>query len=1543
MRPTRQHALLLLAFVLTVALSYLTNGVEAGCPPGLKCRVCADRADCNMVPTFPRFTIGGTTSNNLADFDLMECASSSTDPMGHPVRQDCKLRSISITTPNGSDDVANYVVSLGFYVVFTALLGIGTLIAGICFFIFRYACCCCCFKSYCCGRSPTTQFGVEKIVYRPLSEEERLVLASNTVQLETVNSNNQTVKDIESNGHSDEEIKPDNHDEGSKSNDKHEPHLAALQDFVFDETPKTCCDKCCTCCPCLGMTRNPRTLQLEYSNKAKWVTRIYVGIFLSMVFSFIFVAIFKGNAKIPQTTKYALNEATGGALNIVNNLGDRTLDLTMELVGTSLKQTVNNMTEEIETQILNLDTLKNNTICVTDALIDSIPDFVVIRSYITDADNIFNSVSSSIVTSMNSLKTDMMGVSTDLGNVQTEIQAVGSVLTAMETTANAIDVSVTANHQAAIATAADQITNQLTSWSQDNGDLATLGSTLNTAADDLNAFATSPETCGSTCLDGLITQLGGVKSELDALNLVTAYDAAFGVFHTHLETLASHPDGVLVGIQNDAQGHIDALSTAKSALASKINDAKTSANALNPSGVVNEITTANSKLEPLYIEPPPPEKAAFLDQIDQSRKLDTAVGCMTVLEGLLDIVRAKAVTFEALDDLDLASIKTQLQDVITEMADARDQVNDKLNQLATELTDLDYAVYATSLEQAIDTLKTSFANNNALSADVLNPVIDNLQSQVDNLAGHITSLRAALLTPEEEAVMVPSTSSYVLGVASQLGSMISRLTTLRSGSGKCTVDDSACDVDTDCASGQCVRTEGTCMSSPATACTDDAACSAGDTCSFPQTTTPDLKTKLSNLGTVFSNLDNFGNRVSDAKSQDCVTTVTTLKGIMSVGSSATSSLDSAVQDAKQQLDQAVSDLDSQTTATSEMFDTIAAVGLDTLENKIDELEVQITDVQNEHVPTLEKVRGTLNTLVDFIRIKLPDYLDRLETSILRAKLANEGAYGMIRYIAEVVDEAVEYLSTNQTGIAISLSSVASKVDKYKKDIDTFIDRKHRSQSFLHWGMFAFSNDDNIMMPGDPRAIRGRVLTDENGVRYADGVRCYLTSCIINEVNYIWSGANLKQAFQEALWVVSNNEEPKPTSIPDVKLTIEQAAMIPLVFPALVFVFSLLTVLLFCRTRLTKWLQTFFGSMAVGCMFCQLPFIFLVLAAVFPAAILSSDACYSAESMLVKHWLPSNDHCKMLQGKPDPVTGMCVVDKALTVQFDSFELIRGVLGICGTEAQNAFAALHASVREEVNKLPGRVYDDYILTTDVVQPTLSTILTGTKSFWEVILDAYAVDLTGIVSCNTIAQAYQDVKKTPCCGMNEGLWWVASSWYMIAWSMLFCGIPSLLLARKRLPYEPWGNEYEENQQELNKADGGKDPQHKAEIELAPVNKKHAGSDDDEAVIPPTPATHARDVALEVLPEPIPDPVEPAPATDPAPENVASGPYVSPPSLSPAQPILHPVLPPGPCAPVPIPGLRPNPALRQNPTPRPSLYPQAVLVAPAEPTDAPAEPTEQ
>jgi hypothetical protein len=220
------------------------------------------------------------------------------------------------------------------------------------------------------------------------------------------------------------------------------------------------------------------------------------------------------------------------------------------------------------------------------------------------------------------------------------------------------------------------------------------------------------------------------------------------------------------------------------------------------------------------------------------------------------------------------------------------------------------------------------------------------------------------------------------------------------------------------------------------------------------------------------------------------------------------------------------------------------------------------------------------------------------------------------------------------------------------------------------------------------------------------------------------------------------------------------------------------------------------SCMIGCMVCQLPLIFLLLAVLAPVFILLANACSSGANLGYNALLSYGDDACALLGGAGPA-GACVwaLPVAGNVTFNVTADLPGayvsVFGQCGGDADpllRTFAGLAQQAREGPPAL---------LRTQLDAPGLAALGPSLRA---TLLDSAAalssaagtlVEKLGntSLSCGALQRVVRDVRETACARVVAPLYWYVGAWAAAAWAMAVVGFPVMCMARKRLPAKVWG----------------------------------------------------------------------------------------------------------------------------------------------------------
>ena len=321
---------------------------------------------------------------------------------------------------------------------------------------------------------------------------------------------------------------------------------------------------------------------------------------------------------------------------------------------------------------------------------------------------------------------------------------------------------------------------------------------------------------------------------------------------------------------------------------------------------------------------------------------------------------------------------------------------------------------------------------------------------------------------------------------------------------------------------------------------------------------------------------------------------------------------------------------------------------------------------------------------------------------------------------------------------------------------------------------------------DPPADAGGTITkDRFDVKWPYDKLCVTSECVQNTLQEYTS-----QSIREA----SDGAVPIDMSF---QTFMSLLYLLPL-FAALVGVAGAVGV---CGKQ-TTW-QYWPACISTTCMCLLTPFVFLIAGMLFTGVMFASDGCASAPNLVheyVKGSLP--DFCDSLSGTL-LANDMCRFkadvglpsNRTLDFQVQLPDVVASVLGSCpATLADDPLAAVFNSVRSALGGLAVEELDDAMAKRDgkdwALRTPLKDVLRGGGAAVDTSVQSFVTDMQGVIGCSGLNAAIANTKDSTCCDVMDAVYWSIASWYLIAWSMLICGIPAGILGCKRFPTAVWGH---------------------------------------------------------------------------------------------------------------------------------------------------------
>ncbi len=1319
------------AFALLVLFTIL-EAVSASCPAGLDCKVCSENRDCNTIAGLPRInSVGVLSSNNIVDYDIQKCKSTSIDSLGHPVRKNCSWVSFSdidmSKTNSDSRAPVNYVFGLGLYAAFAFVLIISVCVT-MCVLSCRGCTGCCCKGGCPAGNDPT---------------------------------------------------------------------------------PTYACGSC-KCCPCLGMSQDPTTKKWGYSNCSRWFVRIYIWVFCISVFCFIMVGFFKGVDGLKNSVEYSINEAPQPLLVMGGKMSRALVNLTVNTASLPIANTVKSVNSTIA-QSLSLSTIRATAACVVNRVETALPNLTSIYAYVDNVEITINDIGNFFTTAPASLN-----------NVRDGLANLRSELVTMKGTIDSADVAIPALRTTIINefnTGMSPINTAINGWKSSTEGGNALASALTSLRTPGLADTDATQVLGSGN-DGLAKYKSG-----DAATDVNAIASALNTINSRYGTTQSSPALVtaktLSGKSStwSSQASPTQFTTVANVVAGTKNRFFTQANTTLDS-LDKSIASIQATLAAISFQP-------MKDQLTALQNKFTNLPSTEVFNVELARVLTLRQVFPCFDELVLSMLNINntiyQTDTMVTIMEVRDKLVQGLNDL--EVKAQEFLTNQVSMKDLINvaSLQDTITNAEKLKNELEDKLVTNLSTasmrsslaqkindaNVDNnLVNGFTSVGTALDNSKLDASLVSklNTLSTDLNTLSpKLAAVLGDVQAwglgycLEGPTTRCTASSGGC---------TCVGVkQARCVTAYTVPCAvnGDATCTTGsDRCNHVPARIQEVIDAISAIRTTV----NDNTLTSNAGKSTALQTTSDNADTGPLSNSFTTAVSSVTVDmgpTKSQIQSAIDSVDNSSFDPSKAVTDLQAVFNEASTTIITNMRSALNELQTAYdkavsdLQLLKDAQQLVNLIYDYSTTELGRFMEEISTSRLNAALASGGILGMVRQLTSVPDNSTRFFSTSSL-VKITPTSFTADVEKqhsWAKHVDLLLNPLDVDAGAMHMYFAQTYGVESVVRPNDPSAYG--VFRNKIGQYYEERKVCATRPCISNELNRLWTGGPALQMTQELLFDMNMTK----TRTPFANLgpfTLRDVLGVGYVFPAIAVLIAAISTVIVCKKPCCRKYQTCTAGCGLACIFIQLPIILFVCLVAFPFAMLTGDVCYSAESVAAEVYLPSMNLCNTFKGTALE-SGMCFVEVGrdrffgFNASFDAYAAAVTTFGECKPE-KDGIKRVIDSVKDAAVAMPSRARDQDVVPTLVnnnVRPQMIDSIVNQTGNWSHVLAVFGNDTNEALSCQSISTLYRAFKEAMCCYFTDSLWWVASSWFLIAWSMLFCGIPSLLLGRKRLAYEPWGADYQ------------------------------------------------------------------------------------------------------------------------------------------------------
>lgn len=1141
----------------------------------------------------------------------------------------------------------------------------------------------------------------------------------------------------------------------------------------------------CCCCKGVGVQASDdpdADKELGYPMGQTVCTYASLAFFILIVFSFTITAHVKGNKGFTDA-QLALLDAPDATVNLAQGVTSPVLALMTSVIGAtgvSVIETLNN-TFVVQAQ---LGTVHEAFICAKE-IYDEVTNTTLVATFISVLDDLEGSLL--LAPSQVAVDAIILDVTANVTALNSTINAAellleqfvgtftGIDLAALEAQVDAIEISL-GNLESDVS--AQEASVQLYVDAQSEGALldATLTPLLVANYVELNVVDFQSKYSDFVTAVGLVPTGASLAAGLTSLN------GTLDTVELQLETLLA--DLLAVEASVASLPTLAALDSSLGDVVSALDDFDLASAATELGSVLSFIVTL-------------PSLGPVLDKIAEIVALQSNIPCIVsvltvpqdindnLVELPEDILNATS-QFEFLNET-ITNVTGELEGLVTQFDAFADSFDGTVLD-ATVLFEAELAGAQALLDSAkatIEALRTQLA--------AIDPALLDVSPQVAEVTSLIAEVQSPLLRPTAATsaaieALDPNLAAITLLLGSTLGASFD------------TDVQAVIDLASVPATFDCVSTATTCW---VTATAVDTSCGLGR-CEYPFARWTLLRTGLGNFDTALDG-------VSPDLSAELLPSLTAVGASLSTidlgccndlsalitlqGDLATTSAD--VDAARSQVDAVAASIE----VLSDNFDT-TLLDASVFDSAVDGIRAEllafnVTSLLGGGLDDLDLIFEKEAAVFQLLFTDLAPILDTLREPALNAILASDvggGVEGLVLHVASQMDAIIGAVEPGQATLVANVEEVLDVVRIIDASRD--VDGSNRGVGSMYYiqqmigaaqdqlngsstGGFAedFPDADFFDAFETPTALG--FIEDGRLVDYPGSVKCITDECLRNSIAF-YNDESLE------------NVLPEDAGIP-MPLSRTQATALPFIIPAFVLIIAFATfflptcgyVLACCSVCITPWLFFLIGSL------------------VFPLLIMTADVCASAETVAIAAFAElAPVVCEQVSGTLTP-DNFCLFNISVPpleqeVELDAPELVRSVLASCsgsstanladGAAASEPVEALLLSFGVEaaliVETQLAKVLDELLPDVGLVlRPLLRSDVEGASSLLQADIVDFSANINDALGCEKISAAYLGFKDAFCCDFAQAFYWSFASWYLVAFALLFCGLPVGCFAATRL----------------------------------------------------------------------------------------------------------------------------------------------------------------
>lgn len=460
-----------------------------------------------------------------------------------------------------------------------------------------------------------------------------------------------------------------------------------------------------------------------------------------------------------------------------------------------------------------------------------------------------------------------------------------------------------------------------------------------------------------------------------------------------------------------------------------------------------------------------------------------------------------------------------------------------------------------------------------------------------------------------------------------------------------------------------------------------------------------------------------------------------------------------------------------------------------------------TAFESTYIDISKGIAALFIAMEDLFNNLYPSILTQLSQHNLDLLSLVAGVAGTLGEIAGVFDFMLLKIQADKRIIEVPGFSFREAVEQFAEPLDKIESFGTHADSLDHGYFHYLANifiPQYIISPKSANAMS--IFFGADNQRYPNNRVCLSSSCIEHTMKAI----NTDNLGKMQTQIPFMPEFPSFINL----LSRELVFLIPLFFPFFTVFLGIISLLTPYCCKTSRW-QKVPASWMTGFVMCQIPFIFVITAIIFPIAITTIDVCHTSPNVLYNFVLTADSNICGLMSMDGNSMHNCEytvrqelnrgIPLELMFPLDVPGSLKNVFGSCPIpySAEDAIGQSIENIASQVETAPSAAFLDILEHPDGItdsiflRPSLVTLFSGAFDDAGYAVSGYLRDLwsDGSLQCEHVQKAVDDAKDLVSCTTIAPLFWYVSCWVLMGWSMLICGIPAGLLARKRIPEKPWG----------------------------------------------------------------------------------------------------------------------------------------------------------